>query len=139
MSLLNLALQNVALERSPTSADIEKILSDCKSMGDIRDACSSNSSFKEAYSLSMKPVIELLKCRFSRMKLKESALEASCGVSKSDIEELFQEINIIDSTLVMQKLNRKDCDKASEWKLFISIHCKISLFISSQEVFKYSL
>ena len=65
MSHLNLALQNVALERSPTSADFEKILSDCKSMGDIRDACSSNSSFKEAYSLSMKPVIELLKCRFS--------------------------------------------------------------------------
>ena len=57
------------------------------------------------------------------MKLKESALEASCGVSNSDIEELFQEINIIDS---MQKLNRKDCDKASEWKSFISMHCKIS-------------
>lgn len=68
MSILNLALQNVALQREPMSEVLEKCVSDVSTLSHLRGLVSSKSEFKAAYLRSMQPVIDLLNGRFTRMK-----------------------------------------------------------------------
>ena len=74
MSILNLALQNVALQRESMPEEFEKCASDVSSLSELRNLASSKPEFKAAYLQSMQPVIDLLNGRFTRMKLKDSPL-----------------------------------------------------------------
>lgn len=126
MSILNLALQNVALHREPMAENLEKCASDVSTLSDLRGLQSTKPDFKDAYLRSMQPVIDLLNGRFARMKLKESPLSTYTGASESDIQEMFNEVLLIDSTLQIDKLVQKELKKANEWQSFIANHCKCS-------------
>ena len=126
MSILNLALQNVALQREPMPDDLEKCVSDVSTLSDLRGVASKKPEFRAAYLKSMQSVIDLLNGRFSRMKLKESLLTTYPGASDRDIEELFAEILQIDGTLQADKLVKKELKKADKWQSFVAKHCKCS-------------
>ena len=81
MSILNLALQNVALQRESMPEEFEKCASDVSSLSELRNLASSKPEFKAAYLQSMQPVIDLLNGRFTRMKLKDSPLSTYTGAS----------------------------------------------------------
>ena len=60
MSVLNLAMQGVALERKQMGNDVEKVLSTSNSMADIRAAAVKKKEVKEAYVDSLEPVITVV-------------------------------------------------------------------------------
>ena len=124
MSILNLALQNVALQRESMSPDLEKKISDVSTLSDLRSLLSNKSDFQEAYLKSMQPVIDLLNDRFSRMKLKESRISTYTGASENDIRTMFEEILQIDHSLEADKLVKNELKKCDDWKSFVSNHCK---------------
>lgn len=69
---------------------------------------SSKPEFKAAYLRSMQPVIDLLNNRFTRTKLKESPLSTYTGANESEIQEMFDEVLQIDTTLQADKLVKKN-------------------------------
>ena len=126
MSILNLALQNVALHRESMPEELEKCASDVSTLSELRGLASSKPEFKAAYLRSMQPVIDLLNNRFTRTKLKESPLSTYTGANESEIQEMFDEVLQIDTTLQADKLVQKELKKAEGWKLFVTKHCKCS-------------
>lgn len=55
MSILNLALQNVALQRDLMSEELEKYVSNVSTLSELRSLASSKPEFKTAYLRSMQP------------------------------------------------------------------------------------
>ena len=104
MSILNLALQNVALQREMMSEDLEKYASDVSTLSELRGQ-STKLGFRAAYSRSMQPVIDLLNSHFARMKLKETPFSVYTGARETDIQEMFEEILQVDK-LVMKELKK---------------------------------
>lgn len=70
MSILNIALQNVALERESCPPNIEQLLKRAQSMADIREVSSKNAEVAEAWTATIQPVRDILNGRFERLKLK---------------------------------------------------------------------
>ena len=108
MSVLNLDLQNAALQRECMSPDLEENVSDVSTWSDLRTFLSDKPDFLAAYLKSMQIVIDLLNNRFSRMKLKESGISSFTGASQSDIQAMFGEVLQIDHTLEADKLVKKE-------------------------------
>lgn len=71
MPVLNLALQNVALESSRMSAQVEALMKSKNTVSDVRSAARRHPQLKAEYKESMEAVINLLNSRFRRMVLKE--------------------------------------------------------------------
>ena len=126
MSILNLALQNVALQRESMSEEFEKYASDVSTLSELRSTASSKPDFKTAYLSSMQPVIDLVSGRFARMKLKGPSFNTYAGASESDINRMFEQILQIDRSIERDKLVKKELQKASDWKSFVDKHCKYS-------------
>ena len=100
MSLLNLALNGVALERSEMSANKELVMRRCNSMADIREEASKNSAKKEAFVSSTKSVIDLVASRFNRLRLKDEPFCAmSSVVDEDELDRLFSFAKLIDPEL----------------------------------------
>ena len=65
MSILNLGLQNVSLERQQGSEVTEKALKDCKSMNDIRKLAEKSPDMKNVWAESVMPPRSIIESRFS--------------------------------------------------------------------------
>ena len=71
MSILNLGLQNVSLQREKGSESAEQILKQCGSMADIR----SKVDLKPDWLDLLEPVQSIIRNRFSRLKLKDEPIQ----------------------------------------------------------------
>lgn len=58
MAILNIGLQNCALERDKTAEDMENLLKRCSSMAEICKAGEKNPQLAEALSTSVVPVLD---------------------------------------------------------------------------------
>ena len=72
MSALNIALQHCATERD---VQFEKILKAKNNMTKLREAASKNPVVKNAFAISMLPVMDLIANRFENMKLKDNQVQ----------------------------------------------------------------
>ena len=126
MPILNLALQNVALQKSSMASELEEIIKKKKTMDELRSYTETNAAFKQLYVQSMQPVIELLNGRFGRMKLKGEKVKTFTAVQQPLLEKFFKLIHKIDNQLEQGNITKKVTDKSAGWKRFISKHCKIS-------------
>lgn len=84
MSILNLALQHVALARNEMESEFEVDVKHKTTLGAIRNMANVKPGFKDAYKESIGDTINLVNSRFKRIKLKES-LEVYTGVLDEDI------------------------------------------------------
>ena len=98
MSLLNLGLQCVGLMRTEMPAQYERAIKNCNSMADIRRV-NSGPSFVDAVTDSLSPCIVLLNDLFSRLKLKEEAVQCFFAASDSEIKEFWSAVLHIDKNL----------------------------------------
>ena len=64
MSILNLALQNVSLERKEMDRESEKVMKNKNNMKAVRDVIKSHPEMKSKIEDSLKPVTDLLDERF---------------------------------------------------------------------------
>lgn len=87
MSILNIDLQNVSLERKEAGREIEMLLKGCNSMSKIREKCSSNATLREGWTQSVEPLESLVSSRFRRLKLKSEPIQVvgPCSLDDNDI------------------------------------------------------
>ena len=123
MSLLNLALQNVALARTPMTDDFEALIKNKSTMTDVRLMAKRNENLKPQYEKSIEPVVNLINDRFGRMSLKENKVSTKLPATDAQITSLFDIINLIDASVDINKLRHADLLKNTDLHSFISSHC----------------
>ena len=75
MSLLNIGLQSVGLMREKMPDDMESAMSQASNMEEIRKVAQSIPDFREHFSRSLKPALQVLSSVLGRLQLKgESAV-----------------------------------------------------------------
>lgn len=94
MSILNIALQNVALMQESRS-EVEQALRGANSMSEIRSKAAKNADLKTAWIQSVNTLINLLAERTSKMTLKEKPIavhKAATDDEVKDFEEAVRQI-----------------------------------------------
>jgi hypothetical protein len=124
-SLLNLALQNVALERKEMEEELEKIVKHKNTMQAVRSAAETNGVLNSGLLDSIKPVIELVNGRYKHMRLKESPVEVHTPASDDQIAKLFKSVNdaLCGGKLEMDRLCQTDIQYSPELIEFMERHC----------------
>lgn len=127
MSILNIGLQNVSLERQEAGREIEMLLKGCISMSDIKEKCTSNAILREGWTQSVEPLQSLVSSRFRRLKLKSEPIQVAdpCSLDEIDLikrhlRELFPELNL-------QKLQKAHTQKVGAYKAWIEINAKLAI------------
>ena len=106
MSILNLGLQNCALQREASDEDTEKRLSRCNSMAALRTLAESNPDIKTKWNDVVKPVQSLVKDRFLRLSLKdnpfhvEEPVTEECITLQRHLHELFPGLDVSKLVLI---------------------------------------
>ena len=95
MSILNIALQNVALMREESRSEVEQALRGANSMSEIRNKAAKNGDLKTAWIQSVNPLIYLLEERTSKLTLKEKPFavhKAATDDEVKDFEEAVRQV-----------------------------------------------
>jgi hypothetical protein len=90
MSILNLALQGVSLQRDPIDDILEDIFKGKNTLEDIRNAAQENKKLGLGLRNSIKVVQELLSERTKRLKLNEKNFQIYNPASLLNIDETFE-------------------------------------------------
>ncbi|XP_053379602.1 uncharacterized protein LOC128548528 isoform X2 [Mercenaria mercenaria] len=94
MSLLNIGLQNVALQRDKMSPEFEMIAKG-KSLKGLRNVAERNDKFKEQYSESTKVPITVIKQRFSKLKWKGENIIIHDATTEEEMETMIKSILMV--------------------------------------------
>ena len=121
MSILNLALQNVSLERQALAEEFEK-LKDKSSIKAVRSEIEAHPELETKVNESLQPTISLLNKRFERMHLKGQQFKAAEAVTAGDMESMFSEVTAIDASLSQHNLSKKTLEKAINLQRFLEGH-----------------
>ena len=125
MSILNVGLQNDALERSSCSDAVEQKLRQCNSMSDIRTAASKQPDLRVAWVDSVEPVQSLLRNRFTRLKLKDEPFDCLDPATELEIDNLKRHLRELFPDLDLNKLQKVHTAKSQAYNAWISSHCKL--------------
>ncbi|CAH1770677.1 4433_t:CDS:2, partial [Entrophospora sp. SA101] len=124
MSILNLALQGVALKRESMSESSEKYFDKLKNLSDICIGSEKNSIFKELIE-SMKKTQDFLNERTSHLSLHDTKFRSSSPALESDIETLFASILLIEEQITINDTTSVELKGFQKLKNFMSTHCQI--------------
>lgn len=122
MALLNIGLNGVALAREKMVDDIEKLISNCNSMSDLRDCISRHPTAKPALTESLKPVIDTVNDRFARLKLKDNSFVVSTKATDEEIRQSVDELKSIDPDLKLSDTSKKDLAKRKCFMAWLAKH-----------------
>lgn len=126
MSILNIALQGVALERGKMTEALEKVMSNCNSMADVRSASTRCVELKDAFSDSMQPVLSLMCERFGRIQLKEEPIIPRVATaSEKDLADMFSMLHTICPSLNPGMTTKKVLDRLADLQEFLKTHSRI--------------
>ena len=106
MSTLNLGLQSVGLMRQEMD---EKSESNCNNMKQIRSADEKSPEVGDCISESIEPVKILLSDILRRLQLKGKYFEMFSAADKIDIEDVWNTLRDVDSTLNFSEKHPKAC------------------------------
>ena len=123
MSIINLALQSVGMMRSE-SQNFEEQLKSCKSLSDIRALGDKFPSLKDEVLDSVKPAKILLCDLIKQLKLKDQPFATFAPASLKDMDELWENLHVIDSTLLTTDTTQKLITSREHIMEFLDSHCK---------------
>ena len=129
MSTLNLALQNVSLMREKMDDSLEQAIKYKNNLTAIRSAIEENTNLEPAILGSVTPVIDLLNERFSRMKLKGTAVKVRPAATQDEVIDNFEAVHFIDSSLTMGNLNQATLKNATDLQAFMDAHCNSTHYL----------
>jgi hypothetical protein len=86
MSILNLALQHVSLQREEMPEKFEKMIKGKASLAAVRNQADLHPELKNAFQSSIEPTIDTVNKRFERMKLKGEKLHVYRGATQEEID-----------------------------------------------------
>ncbi|PKY53552.1 hypothetical protein RhiirA4_547713 [Rhizophagus irregularis] len=128
MSILNLALQGVSLQRDSMDDILEDIFKGKNTLEEIRNAAQENKKLGLELRNSIKPVQELLSERTKRLTLNERNFRIYSPASLISIDETFEAIHYIDNTLQQEETSLNSLNKHHELQNFIKSHCQIRTY-----------
>ena len=127
MSILNLALQHVALARSEMEKKYESKAKNKSSLTALRNLALYDPEFKEAFAQSMGDVRDLVNDRFSRMHLKEEPVITYKGASEEEIDGDLRIVNTFTDSTISKENNTKDIRAADGFQVskipFVNCTC----------------
>ena len=123
MSLLNIALNGVSLERARMDDKFEMVLSRCNSMSEIRSKAKYNDGLKEAFSQSMAQPAQFIADRFGRLHLKDEQFTSKRNTtSTEELKSLFESAKEIDPNIDISDTTQKALSKCDRMKRFLETH-----------------
>lgn len=126
MSLLNIALQNTALQREKMEDQFEFKVKSLSSMKKIRDAAEKQPQLKTALVDSLEPIQAMLKLKFSKLKLHGEPVSTHDALTNDDIQDIFSVLDIFrdedDSPPISSCKDAKHLPE--KLKQFIENHCR---------------
>ncbi|GBB99535.1 hypothetical protein RclHR1_03550015 [Rhizophagus clarus] len=128
MSILNLALQGVSLQRDPMNDILEDIFKGKNTLEEIRSVAQENKKLGLELRKSIKIVQELLSKQTKRLKINENNFQIYTPASLINIDETFEAIHHIDSTLQQEETFMNSLNKHQELQNFMKSHCQIRTY-----------
>ncbi|XP_070544371.1 uncharacterized protein [Ptychodera flava] len=126
MSILNLGLQNCSLERQMSDDKGEADLKKCGSMADIRERSKKQADLKDKWVEVVEPLQSLVRNRFTRLKLKEEAIQAMDPVADVEIDHLKvkQHLQAAFPDLATDKLQKAHTQKVKSYTSWMDKHSR---------------
>ncbi|XP_052780079.1 uncharacterized protein LOC128217176 [Mya arenaria] len=129
MSILNLALQHVALDRDEMESKYEKMVKNLSTLSSVRNQAKLKTGLKEAFEKSMESVVDKVNERFSQMTLKGNKIMAHKGLSDEEVLA-FLDITAIglgaDSPVATLNTKSSDLKKSKHLQDFFEKHAESS-------------
>ena len=123
-SVMNLALQSVALERSEMESPFESMMGRLNTLKEIRDFTQERPPLKEALMQSMEGPINQLKDLFQRLSLKGVQCLIGDPASEQLMEELWEMLTQLDNTISKDDTTSKSLKTKPNLQKFMD-HCTI--------------
>lgn len=124
MSVLNLGLQNCALERQCGDEQTEKQFRKCNSMADIRSAAENDPSLKIKWKESMECTQSTVRNRFLRLSLKDKPMQAMDPVSEEEIDLLKRHLRELFPDMNIEKLQKVHTSKVVDYNEWLEKHTR---------------
>lgn len=121
MSVLNIALQNVAIMRVPMSEGVESVLKSCGTMDAIRKK---EQQVGEEWGKSVQPTIDTLAGRFARCSLKDVPFIIQPPTTQAQIKSVIDTMLQIDPNLEAHKLQKAHTTGKAQYQDFKRMHCR---------------
>jgi hypothetical protein len=130
MSILNLALYGVAVERPPIDEERfpgeESRFRRTKTIAELRSAAAAFPKLKEGVHDAMLPLFELFYQRFEKLSLKDVPFERGEHTSDSDVDDLFSAVRELladdASSIARTELKRKHLECVCKYKRYWESH-----------------
>jgi hypothetical protein len=129
MSIINLGLYGVALERPPIDKEkypgMEGLWRKCKGTTELRAAGKRNPALSTGLLEAMEPVNALLLDRFEQLNLKGEHFERGVDVSEADADDFYSALQIVAPGLSLSRrsIKRRDFNNPGPLKEFVTSHC----------------
>ena len=136
MATLNLALQNIALERKETSPEMEWKIKRCSTLKLLRQAASKQQNLQTEFETSVKHVIKQVEERFSRLKVSQKPVQVHQAAAKEQMEQMFSCIYIF---WIMIKKNLQRKVSLQEKKLTIQAYLVSSRTTAGKDIYIYQV
>lgn len=130
MSILNLALQNVSLERCAMLDDQEFRVKSRSTMKARRDIALRQGDMKDALIQSVEPVITNVKARFGRLKYQEESVRIHDAAKDEEIDaicsliDLFRDVDKPEPVTLNDVKNRNSLKKFPMLQQFVERHTR---------------
>ena len=105
MSLLNLALQNVALERGAMGPEYEMQVKSASSLKKLRNLESKNKQFETQYVQSVNVPVKELKDRFKRLKWKQEAVVVHNAATIDELVDIADYLKYLMTIFTLIKIS----------------------------------
>lgn len=124
MSVLNLGLQNCALERQCCDEQTEKQFRKCNSMADIRSTAENDPSLKLKWKESVECTQSIVRNRFLRLSLKDKPMQAMDPVSEEEVDLLKRHLRELFPGMDLEKLQKVHTSKVVEYNEWLQRHTR---------------
>ncbi|CAB4396710.1 unnamed protein product [Rhizophagus irregularis] len=124
MSMINYELQDVAIEREKMPEKFEDEFEALRTLKDIREKAKDNLYLKVELEKCIVTVQELLRERTEHLVWKNEVFKTENPASDLEINEMFENILRIDSTLTKDETTQQQLQKHKPLVEFIKTHCQ---------------
>lgn len=123
MAILNIGLQNCALERDKTAEDMEHLLKRCSSVAEICKVGKKNPQLPAAWSTSVAPVLNTVAGHYSWLKLKGEPMTIIDAVTDAEDDSVMEVITTLFPSINPATVTKQQADKDPAFTEWVQKHC----------------
>jgi hypothetical protein len=129
MSLLNIALEHVSLERTPlASADLEQIVRGLNSMKSIREKAQKHPDIKAEWKQAMEGPFEVMTSRFQKLELTGKQVKTSAPAGEEEMASFHALLTKIDPNYTAKCTTKKDLKSMPNLVSWMRCHCRCTTY-----------